>query len=342
MELEITRDGVVVPTRADPSGRRGPTPGQARGPRFRTAAPGWFLDAAVDHSSADQRIVEAIVGMPDGSAITGWAALHWQGARWFDGRDGRGAPSPVPVAIDDRAALRARDGVELCHGWLFHDDVLLVDGVPVTRPERSVFNAVAHSLWFDEGVRVASMACAADLTSLAELAAYNRRLSPRPYTRRFAQVIELADENLWSPMEAVMLLRWLERGHPRPLCNAPVFDLQGRHLLTPDLLDPRSGVLAQYDGAVHDLRQVRRRDLTLEERCRELGLEVVTMISTDLPDVRSFGLRLDAAYRRAGASTGDRRWTTTPPPWWVDTSTVAGRRALDEEQRHRWLRYRAG
>ena len=49
-----------------------------------------------------------------------------------------------------------------------------------------------------------------------------------------------------------MRLVWeLDAGHPRPLCNVPLFDRHGRHLATPDLVDPGAGVVGEYDGAVH-------------------------------------------------------------------------------------------
>lgn len=237
--------------------------------------------------------------------------------------------------------LRRRQGIGLCYGWLFADDVIEVDGLPLTRPERSVFMAVRAARSLEAAVQVVAMACAADLVSLDELRSYSVRLRGRQHTRRLADAIALADENLWSPMEATLLLRWLAAGRCRPLCNRPIFDRSGRHLLTPDLLDPVAGVLGEYDGLVHDTRTVRRRDLGREEVARELGLEVVTMISTDLRDLAAFEQRLAAAYRRAARRTPSDAWTLEPPPGWVDTTTVAARRALDERTRARLLGRRA-
>lgn len=341
MQLSVTRPGVTSPVRIDPTGTSGPTPGQARGPRWRTTSAGLVVPATVDGSASYQRIVEAVAGLPDGSAATGWAALHWQRARWFEGRTADGRPLPVPVAVGERVGLRRRQGIGLCYGWLFADDVIEVDGLPLTRPERSVFMAVRAARSLEAAVQVVAMACAADLVSLDELRSYSVRLRGRQHTRRLADAIALADENLWSPMEATLLLRWLAAGRCRPLCNRPIFDRSGRHLLTPDLLDPVAGVLGEYDGLVHDTRTVRRRDLGREELARELGLEVVTMISTDLRDLAAFEQRLAAAYRRAARRTPSDAWTLEPPPGWVDTTTVAARRALDARTRARLLGRRA-
>ena len=120
--------------------------------------------------------------------------------------------------------------------------------------------------------------------------------------------------------------------------NRPIFDRAGRHLLTPDLLDERAGVVGEYDGAVHLEDPTRRRDLDREALCRDLGLEPVTMMSSSRPDAAGFTARLDAAYRRASARSREgRSWTTEQPPWWVDTSTVARRRALTATDRAVWL-----
>ena len=40
-------------------------------------------------------------------------------------------------------------------------------------------------------------------------------------------------------------------GSARLNCKAPVCDPDGRHLLTPDLLDVEQGVAGEYDGVAH-------------------------------------------------------------------------------------------
>lgn len=339
MDLHISRAGIVVPVRVDPLGQSGPTAGQARGPHWRASSCGLFLPAHVDREDADQRIVEAVASAPAGSGATGWAALHWQRARWFTGRTARGDLLPVPVAVGDSVHLARRTGVQLCRDWLFEGDIIEVDGLPITRPERSICIAALRARSVEDTVQVICMAMADDLASLAELRAYAARIKGRPHTRRLNAAIELADENLWSPMEVTLMMRWR---HHRPvaglLCNAPIFDRDGHHLLTPDLFDAEAGVVGQYDGIIHEETRVRRRDLELEERCRDLGLEVVTMLSADLCDMRSFDRRLAAAYQRASTRPTHGGWTLDQPPWWTDTSTVDARRSLDERDRQIWLR----
>lgn len=339
MELRVSRAGVVVPTRIDPMGLTGPTRGQARGQHWRRTSPGLYVPATVPTDVTEQRIVEAAAGAPAGTAVTGWAALHWQGARWFSGQDPEGRPLPVPLALDDHRHLAPRAGVRFHHDWLFDDDLTECDGVPITRAERSVCGAALRARSLEETVQVIDMAAAGDLVSLAELGAYAEALRGRPHTRRLFAALAAAEENVWSPMEVTMRLRWLARRQVVLLCNRPLFTPAGEHLFTPDLFDPVAAVAGEYDGIVHDDSRVRRRDLHREELARSLGIEIVSMVSGDLRDVAAFERRLDAAYRRAvGPVDG---WTLTPPDWWVDTSTVARRRALSAAERQRWLRSRA-
>jgi hypothetical protein len=289
---------VVMPVRVDPTGLAGPTPGQARGWRWRRVSKGLYVPADVDPTTTAQRIVEAVAGT--GGAVTGWAAVHWMGATWFDGV-ASGGPLPVPIALGDRRQVRPRPGVSVSEDWLFHDDVFVVDELPVTVPERSVTFQVRRTRSLARAVQIIDMAAFDDLVDIVGLTAYADRLVARGGVR--------------------------------------LFDLSGRHLFTPDLLDPVRGVAGEYNGAVHDGVAPRRRDLDREELYRKHGIEALWMMSPDNRDVSRFVGRLHASYRRAAdRRPGDRTWTLVPPHWWVDTSTVARRRALSPDLRARWLR----
>lgn len=342
MNEKISRPRVTAPVGVDPTGIHGPTARQARGKAWRRTAPGLYVPAEVDPSAVEQRIVEAAVGLPDGTAVTGWAALAWERTKWFNGLapDGR-TPLPVPVALDDNRMLASRAGVRLSNDWLFDDDIVWVDGIPITQPERSVTFAARRARSLVHVVQIIDMAAAADRVDLEGLQAYIARLPSRPGIRRLRAAVALADENAWSPQEPPMRMIWTARGHPRPRCNIPIFSPDGDHLLTPDLFDPETGVAGEYNGAIHDGIEPRRRDLNREELCRDLRIEVVTMMSTDRRDTASFERRLDAAYHRATRRRPSGLWTVEQPDWWIDTSTVAARRGLTDEERVRWLRWQA-
>jgi hypothetical protein len=336
-EQENRRD-VVHPLRVDPRGLTGPTPGQARGSGWRRVGKGLYVPGDVDPTPTPQRIVEAVTAT--GGAATGWAALYWIYGTWFNGlaRDGC-TPLPVPIALDDRRHARPRPGVRLSEDWLFDRDVVVVDGVAITVPERAVTFEVRRARSLPRAVRIIDMAAFDDFIDIAGLESYADRLVGREGVPLLKQALPLANENAWSPPEADMRLEWLGTGRAEGLlCNRPLFDLSGRHLLTPDVFDPVHGVAGEYIGAVHDGVVPRRRDLDREELYRRHGIEVVWMMSTDTHDVTRFIGRLHEAYRRAADRRLDRTWTLQLPDWWVDTSTVALRRALPPDLQARWLR----
>lgn len=337
--LAITRSGLVAPVRIDPAGRQGPTKRQAAGSRWRPAGPRHYVPSTVDGTLVQQRIVEAVGSCPPGSAATGWAAISWLAPRWFDGRAADGSPLPVPVALGDTGTARRRDGVLLSEDWLFDDDVIVIDGLPITVPERSVTFTARTADTDVPAIQAIDMAAYHDLVDLAGLTLYADRLGGRPGACRLRRAIAGADENSWSPQESLMRRLWVDDRGSDVLANAPLFDERGNHLLTLDVFDPAAGVGGEYDGDGHAARAQRRTDLGRQELARSLGIEVATMMAG--PGERSaFLARLERAYSRAQGPTGARAWTLEQPDWWVDTTTVARRLALTAEQADRWLAHR--
>lgn len=337
--LAITRSGLVAPVRIDPAGRCGPTKRQASGRGWRPAGPRHYVPSTVDGSVVQQRIVEAVGSCPPGSAATGWAGICWLAPPWFDGRAPDGSLLPVPVALGDTGTARPREGVLLSEDWLFADDVIVVDGLPITVPERSVAFAARTATTDLAAIQTIDMAAYHDLVDLAGLSAYAARLGSRPGACRLRRAIAGADENSWSPQESLMRRLWVEDRGAEVVTNAPLFDDRGRHLLTLDVFDPVAGVGGEYDGDGHAAREQRRTDLTRQDLARSLGIEVATMMA-GRGERAAFLDRLERAYGRARGRTGARPWTLEPPAWWVDTTTVARRRALPDDQAHRWLAHR--
>lgn len=294
----------------------------------------------VDSTRLEQRIVEAVACLPPGTAATGWAGLAWLHARWFNGFGPDGKPLPVPVALNDRRTARPRSGVIFTEDWLFADDVITIDGLPITIPERAVTHAARVAPTLTAALQVIDMAAYDDLIDLASLSSYAERLTGRPGSVQLRTALARANENAWSPQEVLMRTLW-EDAIPgvRLLCNTPVFDLNGRHLLTPDLIDLDAGLFGEYDGPQHLEDHQRSRDLTREDLTHRLQVEVVTMMAGARE--RSLFLdRLHGARARAAGMPGPRRWTIEQPDSWVDTSTVARRRALTAYERAMWLGWR--
>jgi hypothetical protein len=248
---------------------------------------------------------------------------------------------PVTIALMD-SSIREQTGIAISEERLDPREIQPFRGLRVTTAAYALLFEIRHQAREEVSVQYADMAAYDDLVSRTELALLVSRSRGWDGIGRGRATVDLMEENAWSPPEGTMRLVWTrEAGLPRPLANRPVFDIQGRHIATPDLIDPVAGVVGEYDSELHLDPARRRRDLDRAERYRTLGLEPVVMVTGELSDPWRFVGRLRAAYARAErTATADRQWTVDPPEWWVRTETVARRRALSSDERAVWLRYR--
>ena len=60
-------------------------PEQALGPYWKQTSSGMYVPSSVDSNVVEQRILEQGSRIPGYGAVTGWAALRWHGATYFDG-----------------------------------------------------------------------------------------------------------------------------------------------------------------------------------------------------------------------------------------------------------------
>jgi hypothetical protein len=298
------------------------------------------VPADVSRDAVEQRIVEAAAVLPPGAAVTGWAALRWAGGGWFDGLgpDGTGE-LPVTLAVGD-STIGSQPGFEISEEHLRPYDLQLIDGLPVTIPERSVTYLMRHAATLLEAVIAVDMAAYNDLVSVAEVAAYLPTMPAWTGIQQCRTATALANENAWSPREVGVRLTWERHARlPRLLANQPVFDTRGRHIGTPDLLDEEAGVVIEYDGALHLAGAQRRRDRDREEAFRRVGLEYLTVLAGD-PQPHLVARMQSLRQRALARPARPREWTTGLPAWWIPTVSVDQRRSLDQVQRDRLLRLR--
>lgn len=304
--------------RVDPTGRTGPTRGQAAGPRWRQTSRGFHVPADVARTPG-QRAAEQSRRLPVGGALTGWAALHLLGATYLDGFAPDGStPQPVPLALGSRGNIRGSAEVELLREPLSADDVVLVRGVPCARAERAAFDAMRLAPSLVEAVVVADMTAFDELSSVDRMRAY---VDARPGWRWIGQArdaLDLADENSWSPNETRTRMIWVvDAGLPPPRVNVPVFDRRGRLLGYPDLLDEEAGLVCEFDGADHRRAARHSADVGREDVFRRHLLEVTRVTGPDLRVEHRVARRLvDARSRARWLPPEQRPWTTVPPPGW--------------------------
>jgi hypothetical protein len=335
---------MVWPVRVDPRGIDGPTPDVARGKRYRRSSRGLYVPAEVDESCVEQRVVEAAALLHGWGGVTGWAGLSWLGGIWFNGLESDGVTEwPVPLAVGLNHPMAEQAGFLISNAGVPPHHLMRVDGVRVTTPLRSLTFEMRRARTVVEAARLFAMAAYSDLVSIDELTAFTEReLNAKTGVGMVRAAIPFLTENAWSPMEPEMFHHWVvTAGRPAPLFNVPVFDRDGRHIATPDLLDPTTGVCGEYQGDVHLIRSQRSIDVGREGVVRRLGLDPVTMVAADRSAPDAFTQRLDDAYARAARlPVRERLWTIEQPSWWIDTSTVARRRALTEAQRQVALNWR--
>lgn len=335
------RPHLVPPVSVDPRGFAGPTRAVARGPQWRRSSRGLYVPAAVDANLPEQRIVEAAALLHKEGAVTGWAALWWLGGQWFTGTTAYGVPRPVCLSVQK---VRPRPSVLITEERFDPRLVVVHDGLAVTDAPSSTTFEMRHAESEVEAAVCWEMAAYDDLIDREQALGSLDTLDGRAGVRRARGALPWVDENSWSPWETRMKWIWIfEARLPRPLCNQPVFDRLGRHLMTPDLLDPEAGLVGEYDGEMHAQASRRRSDRDRAALCRELGLELVVMMRGDTADPGGVVDRMRSARARAAfAAESARAWTVEPPPWWTPTETVAQRRALSPGQRAGFLRYRRG
>ncbi|WP_346384541.1 hypothetical protein [Nocardioides sp.] len=248
----------------------------------------------------EQRILEQSMRITATGAVTGWAALRLHGGNFFDGlaRDGT-TRLPVPLAAGtDRFAghpdiVRTRDNLD-------QGEVVLRYGIRCTIVARAVYDEMRRIGEVREAAVVMDMAVAAGLISIPAMRTYARSRAGSG-NRLVLAALELADAGSRSPGESRFRLIWeLDAGWPRPLTNRSVFDLEGRFLGIPDLLDPDLGIVGEYDGADHRGIARHRRDVRREDLFRRAGLEYVEVVGSDLHDPSLIVDRMEAAKARAG------------------------------------------
>lgn len=150
----------------------------------------------------------------------------------------------------------------------------MLSGVRCLTAVEALFDEVATARSDRDAVAAVDMAAAAELVSVRMLREYVASVGRRRGIGRVRRALELADEDSRSPTETWMRLIWmLDAGLSRPLCNRAVYDLDGRLLGAPDLLDPVAGVAGEYDGDEHRFAVRRARDAEKDDLYRRLGRE---------------------------------------------------------------------
>jgi hypothetical protein len=301
----------------DPTGQLGPTKRQAAGRHYRRTSAGLYVPSDVDSGVVEQRIFEQGHRIRSYGAVTGWAALRWRGAAYFDGRKANGAELPVPLVVGNRP-LQADPRIRIDRSQIAPTERVCTAGIWVTTVQRALFDEMRFCSNVRDAVVAMDMAAAARLISVRLMSLYVVNRSGWTGVPQVREALALASNHSRSGPETRMRLMWvIDACFPPPLCNVPIFDRAGRLLGVPDLFDPISGTIGEYDGVDHKSRERHRRDVAREGLLRNHGLEYFVVVGGDLSDRELVVRRMHDSRKRALFLPADQcAWTLTPPPWW--------------------------
>lgn len=250
-----------------------------------------------------QRIVDAAAVLPHGGAIGGWAAAYLYGVTDLDGHG-----QPVIAILPPHRTI-TRCGIDAMRAALEFDDVTVKGGVPCTTEVRTAFDVMRLAPSLVEAVVAGDCALRAGLCSVEEVLGYAGTHPRRRGLRQLRAAVPLLEPAAASPPETRLRLLCRDAGLPPLLVNRPVQDLRGRLLGVPDLLEPVTGLVIEYDGEYHRHLAQHTADNVREERLEAHGLAVVRVTSLDLRAAAATSSRLLAAYTRQRAYPLRRLWS---------------------------------
>ncbi|MGD1252712.1 hypothetical protein ACKUT9_00455 [Mycobacterium seoulense] len=208
------------------------------------------------------------------ATIAGRAAAALHGAKWVDDF----APieiigpfnHPPPGIIVRRESISAEDVVNL-------------DGLPVTNPTRTAFDLGRHLPRSLAVTHLDALAAATGLTS-ADVAALIGRNKGARGVRRCRTALSLMDGGAQSPKESWLRLVLIDAGLPRPTTQIRVTD--GRMVAYLDMGWEGPMVAMEYDGEQHRTdRGQYVKDIRRAEMVGSLGWTMIRVINEDRPTV---------------------------------------------------------
>lgn len=306
---------LIAPVRVDPNGLLGPTWNQAVGPRWQQTSAGKYVPAGTDDQVIEQRILEQAHRIGKYGAVTAWASLRWQGANFFDGSDETGR---LPISlVTGGIKLAADPRVQLTQEQLAPSEWHTVAGIRVTTIQRALFDEVRRRTSLRERVVAIETAAAARLISVRMFALFVAQRASWAGVPNAREAARLAVDDSRSPQETRMRLCWvLDAGLLAPVCNRPVYDLDGKLLGIPDVIDPVAGLVGEYRGEDHKDGARHRKDVAREDRYRDHGLEFFEIVGGDLHNRGLCIARmLNARARAKFLPLESCAWTLEPPPW---------------------------
>lgn len=195
-------------------------------------------------------------------------------------RQQKGNPEMFHVIRPEGAAHLNRPHVIVHRMKLYSDEVTVVDGIPVTTPERTWLD-MAEILTVDElvvmgdsCVRVPRLELEGrdmPLCSIGDLQRMINRHKGKRGLRKAKEAVKLVRVGSDSPQETLLRLAVARAGLPEPELNVPIISEDGMRHHEPDLSYRKYRIGIEYEGEHHGEEGQMVRDIDRSERYAALG-----------------------------------------------------------------------
>ncbi|MGD1280192.1 hypothetical protein ACKUUI_12365 [Mycobacterium seoulense] len=208
------------------------------------------------------------------ATIAGRAAAALHGAKWVDDF------SPIEIIGPFN---HPPPGIIVRRESISAEDVVNLDGLPVTNPTRTAFDLGRHLPRSLAVTHLDALAAATGLTA-ADVAALIGRNKGARGVRQCRTALSLMDGGAQSPKESWLRLVLIDAGLPRPTTQIRVTD--GRMVAYLDMGWEEPMVAMEYDGEQHRTdRGQYVKDIRRAEMVGSLGWTMIRVINEDRPTV---------------------------------------------------------
>jgi hypothetical protein len=282
---------------------------------FRAVAAGRLVRLRRDQFS----VVEAnpmLAAIAAARACSGSTISHRSAAPFYGIPLYPSAPIRPDLTVQPRCTGDVADAL-LHRATLRPDEVVEIDGSPVTVPARTAFDLARH-LPLAGAVVALDFALHEGLTTRAELTELIARYGNWPKVRRARRALALADERSESVLESVSRLVMIKLRIPAPRPQARVYDVAGVLCGRVDFYWDEFGVFGEADGRLKYDNGV---DTLFEEKGRQEDLEDLGLVAVRwgwkhaTRQVHTLGRRLEHGFergRRLRAAGSPRLWSVQP------------------------------
>ncbi|TCJ36043.1 hypothetical protein E0504_25715 [Parafrankia sp. BMG5.11] len=214
------------------------------------------------------RVRAALLARP-GAVACGVTAGRLLG---FEGLPRPAEDEPVHLRLPVHGSRRQMEGTVSHFGPVAVGDLVELDGIPLTGPDRTLADLVLAGSREDAVAMIDAALRRRLVTGLDRVIA---ACVKRPGARRVASYWALADGRAESVLETHLRLLLHDAGVPPPCIQWPVTDGTGRVLARLDLAWPGAMLDVEADGgAVHELPSALHRDRERQNQLLDLGWRV--------------------------------------------------------------------